>query len=208
MKPSFKFYRGCYRFARVALGIFLWYDIRGRGNIPPGAAMVCANHSSLLDPIHVSLAFSIDDFIHYIAKVELYRIPVLSAVIQMLGAISVDREMLDVTTIKNTLTYFKKGEKVAIFPEGTRVSENESVAAKNGAIKLAEKAEVPIVPVYIPRKKYIFRKLPLVIGEPYHIEKQTRKRSTDEYSKLVEELMVRIEALKPTKPTKGAGVRV
>ena len=102
---------------------------------------------------------------------------------------------MDVSTIKNTLAYFRNGEKVAIFPEGTRAFEADFSAAKNGAVKIAERAGVPVVPVFVPRKKKIFRRLPLVIGEPYYIEKQEKKRSADDYTHLAEDLMGRIEAL-------------
>ena len=197
MKSNYKFYRFCYRLARVVIGIFFWIEVKGKENIPEGAAMVCSNHSSLIDPLFVAFAFGIDSFIHFIAKVELFRVPILSAVISGLGAISVDRGILDVKTIKRTLGYFKNGEKVAIFPEGTRASEDDYIAAKSGAVKLAEHAGVPIVPVYIPRKKLLFRKMPLVIGMPYSIEKPRVKRTPGEYSSLADVLMGKIKSLNP-----------
>ena len=197
MKPSFRFYRVCYCIVRVLFGIVYWFKVYGKENIPKGAAMVCANHSNVIDPIVIAFAFGLDHFLHFIAKVELFKIPILSVVVTKLGAISVDRRIQDVTTVKTTLNYLKKGEKVAIFPEGRRVTEDESAEAKSGAIKLAERAEVPIVPIYIPRKKRLFRKVPLVIGEPYIVEKQQAKRSADEYAMLADELMKRIERLNP-----------
>ena len=197
MKASYKFYRGCYRFARAAFGLFFWFDVKGKENIPEGGAMICANHSSMMDPIFVAFAFGIDCFTHFIAKVELFRIPVLSAVIVKLGAISVDRGVQDIGTIKVTLGYLKKGEKVAIFPEGTRSSVDDSIAAKSGAVRLAERAEVPLVPIFVPRKKLIFRKTPLVIGEPYYIEKVTGKRTQGDYAQLADILMGKIKALNP-----------
>jgi 1-acyl-sn-glycerol-3-phosphate acyltransferase len=118
MKPSYGFYRRSYRIARAALGIFFRFNVTGKENIPDGAAMICANHSSYIDPIFVAFAFGIEHYVHFIAKIELFRVPVLSAIIIKLGAISVDRGVLDVKTIKDTLGYLRKGEKVAIFPEG------------------------------------------------------------------------------------------
>ena len=43
-KPSYRFYRVIYCITRAALGIFLWLDVRGKENIPDGAAMVSSNH--------------------------------------------------------------------------------------------------------------------------------------------------------------------
>jgi len=196
-KPSYKFYRGCYYIARSILGIFYWIRVNGKENIPAGAAMVCSNHSSVMDPIFIALAFGIDYYLHFIAKVELFTVPVLSFFVIKLGAISVNREMMDPGTMKNTLTYFKKGEKVAIFPEGTRSSEVNSIAAKSGAVKIADRAGVPLVPVYVPRRKLIFSKLCMVIGKPYYIEKQDGKRSLDDYAELANDLMRKIEELNP-----------
>jgi len=198
MKPSYRFYRGCYRFARVAFGIFIRLDVQGRENIPDGAALICANHSSIIDPVFLAFAFGIGCFTHFIAKVELFRIPVLSSLIKKLGAISVDRDGLDVGTIRSTLSYLKQGEKVAIFPEGTRSSKDDEVAAKRGAVKIAEHSGVPVVPVFIPRKKRMFRKLNLVIGEPYCITKEKEsKRTQEEYSALADMLMEKIKSLNP-----------
>jgi len=206
MKSSYKFYRGCYRLARVAIGLFYWFDVTGIENIPVGAALICSNHSSLIDPLFIAFAFGIDSFIHFIAKVELFRVPVLSAVITGLGAISVDRGILDIKTIKRTLGYFKSGEKVAIFPEGTRAAEDDYIAAKSGAVKLAEHAGVPLVPVYIPRKKRLFRKMQVVIGKPYSIEKPRQKRTQDEYAGLADILMAKIKSLNPLTQKMECGV--
>ena len=194
-EPSYRFYRGCYRIARVIFGVPLRLEVKGRENIPDGAAMVCADHSSMIDPIIVALAFGIDYFLHFIAKIELFRVPVLSVVIAKLGAISVDREMTDIMTIKKTLTYFKSGGKVLIFPEGTRTLQGEKTTPKPGAVRIAERAGVPLVPVFVPRKKKLFRRLQVVIGEPYVIGKQSEKRHFEEYARLSGELMDKIEAL-------------
>jgi len=135
--------------------------------------------------------------VHYIAKIELFRVPVVATVITKLGAISVDRDKSDVTTVKATLGYLKNDEKVAIFPEGRRVLTDEAALAKNGAVKIAERTGVPVVPVFVPRRKPVFRKLKVVIGVPYYIEKQDDKRTADDYTLLAETLMGKIEALNP-----------
>lgn len=195
MRPSYKFYRGCYYLARPVIGIFYRLRVSGRENIPEGAAMVCGNHSSNIDPFLLAFAFGINCHIHVIGKIELFKIPIIAPLLKKLGMISVNRGILDGTAIKSTLGYLKKNEKVAIFPEGTRVSEHGEVSAKNGAVKLAERAGVPIVPVFLPRKKPLFRRVHLIIGEPYYIEKHSDKRSADDYARLADELMERIKAL-------------
>jgi len=199
MKSNYKFYRICYRIARALVGIVYGIDVQGKGNIPEGAVMICANHSSIIDPLFMAFAFGIDHHIHIVAKAELYKVPVLSAIVQGLGAIKVDRSINDVNSVKETLSYLKKGEKVAIFPEGTRKPVENAIEAKSGAVKVAEFAKVPVVPLYIPRKKTWFSKIHLVIGESYLIEKRSVKRTPDEYLRLTDSLMSRIEALNPVR---------
>jgi len=162
-----------------------------------GAAMICSNHSSVIDPILIAFAFGIEYYLHFYAKSEIFKTPVLSWLVIKLGAISVNRDKFDVTSMKRTLSYFKDGEKVAIFPEGTRAS--DVIESKKGAVKIAERADVPLVPMYVPRRKKWFSKLPLVIGESYYIDKQVgEKRTAEDYNRLAEDLMTRIESLNPS----------
>jgi 1-acyl-sn-glycerol-3-phosphate acyltransferase len=114
--------------------------------------------------------------------------------------IPVDRSINDITSIKTALGYLKNGERVLIFPEGTRAAKHDAGSAKSGAVKLAERAGVPVVPVFIPRRKPFFRKRKIVFGEPYYIEKQTGKRNADDYAKLSEDLMNIIQALDAGSP--------
>ena len=195
MKESYRFYRGCYRVARAFFGVFFRIEVSGRENIPEGAAMVCVNHSSVFDPIFIAFAFGIDHFLHFVAKAELFKIPVLSAVIKGFGAISVNREASDVATVKNILAYLKNGEKVAIFPEGTRSSTGGSVSAKSGAVKIAERSRAPLIPVYVPRKKRVFSKVSMVIGQQINLENTGKKRTQDDYMKIADVMMQRINAL-------------
>jgi 1-acyl-sn-glycerol-3-phosphate acyltransferase len=153
----------------------------------------------MIDPFQIALAFGIDDNVHVIAKIELFRIPVLSWFLWKLGMICVDRSINDIESIKTSLAYMKKGKKVVIFPEGTRMSQYDAHAAKSGAVKLAERAGVPIIPVFLSRKKPLFKRSKVVIGQPYYIEKKEGKRHVDDYTKLSEELMEKIQALDPEK---------
>lgn len=195
MNASYKFYRKCYRVARFFFGIFYRIAVTGLEEIPDGAALVCANHSSNLDPFLVAFAFGITRQMHIIAKAELFRIPVLRTILGKLGMISVDRGTLDLSAVKTSLGYLKGGEKVLIFPEGTRVSDDDAVAAKIGSIKLAERAGVPIIPLFLPRKKPIFRKVRIIIGKPYRPEKREKKLTPEEYTALTDDLMGRIKGL-------------
>jgi 1-acyl-sn-glycerol-3-phosphate acyltransferase len=196
-KASYKFFRVAFRIAGPVIRFFRPFKVIGKENMKKGAAMVCSNHSAMIDPFQIALAFGIDDNVHVIAKIELFKIPVLSWFLWKLGMICVDRSINDIESIKTSLAYMKKGKKVVIFPEGTRMSEFDAHAAKSGAVKLAERAGVPIIPVFLSRNKPFFKRSKVVIGAPYYIEKHDGKRNVDDYAKLSEELMKKIQDLDP-----------
>ena len=168
----------------------------GKENIPDGAAMYCANHSSYLDPFVICFALGRLRHIHIIAKIELFRIPVIRSILKAIGTIPVDRSTADIGTVKASLRYLRNGERVGIFPEGTRVSKENAVASKLGAVKLAVKTGVPIVPIYIPRRKSAFRTVHAVIGKPYYINTEGQHPSAEDYERYSSELMANIEQLK------------
>ena len=172
----------------------LLYPMRssGRENIPDGPALVCANHSNLVDALVVAAAFGKKNFMHFMAKLELSTVPIIGVILKSCGVYFVDRGRQDIDAIRNTMRFLKRGEKVCMFPEGTRVSEDNSVEAKTGAVRIASKMKVPIVPVYIPRRKKIFAKTEVLIGEPFLVEGKTH----EEYAELADGVMERIYELR------------
>ena len=116
MVPSSKIYRFCYHLVKIAFFIFYRLNIFGKENIPNGAAVVCCNHSSMADPFLAALAFGIDHQIHIIAKAELFKIPLISWILRKVDMISVDRSILDMSTVKVTLGYLKNNERILIYP--------------------------------------------------------------------------------------------
>ena len=199
IKPSYGFYKFAFVVCRILLGIVFRIRVTGRENIPEGATLVCANHSSYIDPVLVAFALGKATNIRAVARSELFSIPVLSTVIKKLGAISVRRGASDVDFLKGVMTCLKNNDKVVIFPEGTRIAHDDTAAAKDGAIRIAERAGIPLLPLSIPRRKLIFHRINLVIGKPIHVNKTDHKRSKEEYSILSKKLMEDINNLSFTK---------
>jgi len=167
----------------------------GREHVPgPGAALICANHSSMIDPFLIAYSVGIKCQIHYMGKAELFRIPVISSLLRAAGIFPVDRQGGGAMAIKGAMKFLKDGEKVGIFPEGTRIHSEEESEAKTGAVRLAARMGVPIVPVYLPRKKRILRFNRVVIGEPYLVELD-KKPEPEDVERAAEELMEKIRAL-------------
>lgn len=190
-------YNLAYSLVWVLFNLLYRIRITGKENIPENASLICANHSALTDPFYIALAYGKKRQLRIVAKAELFRIPVLSSFLRGLGMISVDRDAADVKSVKAILRCLKAGDTVALFPEGTRSRHDFEVPAKHGAVKLAEHANVPIVPMNIPRRKPLFGKINITIGQMYHISKQKEKRTSEEYTELADIMMKKINMLNP-----------
>lgn len=161
------FFKFIYFVAAPFFKLLYRIKISGKENIPEGSAVVCANHTSMLDPIFLAIAFGISENWLFMGKAELFKIPVLNWLIKSLGAIPVNRGATDISTLRNAIDAIKSGKKVMIFPEGTRVKEGEdSASVKTGAAMIASRGGAVMVPVYISGNKKLFGKVNVVIGTP------------------------------------------
>lgn len=177
--------------------IFLPTKAVNKHNLPDRGALYCANHTRLNDPLFVAYALGLSRQIHVMAKDEIMHWPVLGWILKKGGIFGVKRGKADVAAVRTALTYLKNGENLLLFPEGTRHQDGDMGDAKTGAAMLAVRTGVPIVPIYIPAEKQWFRFTPVVFGEPYYPKVAGRKGTSEEYRAIAEDLMGRIEALKP-----------
>lgn len=189
-----------YRIARVFVRIAMFFahpvfKVSGRENIPEGAAVVCCNHSNLSDPIWVIFGLWPPTMPAAMAKKEVMQVPLLGALLRYLGVIGVDRGSADINAIKQALKALRDGNKLLVFPEGTRVRPGKVVEAKTGAALLASRAEVPLLPVYLTRNKKFFAPLKMVIGEPFYVEKAGSRITQPELQEATDRLMGEIYAM-------------
>ena len=168
----------------------------GRANIPEGGALICANHSSLNDPLFLVYSLHLKHQVRVMAKAELLAVPILGWLLKKAGIFGVDRGKSDVGAIKTAMKFLKSGEKLLLFPEGTRKKDGgDGGAAKTGAAMLAVRTGVPVLPIYIPEKKLWFRRTPVVIGALFYPEVGEKKATSEEYHAIAEDIMDRIRAL-------------
>ena len=143
-------------------------------------------------PVLIAAALGPEHHVHFMAKQELMGKPILGKFLDNLGSFGVERgSSSDIAAIRNVMKCIKSGDKVMIFPEGTRVAEDGLVDPKTGAVRLAAKLKVPIVPVFISRKKKPFCRARLVMGEPMPVPTGTH----EEYEAFAEHLMEHITEL-------------
>ena len=175
----------------VALPLRMLFPTKiiGKKNIPNGACIISSNHTSNMDA--VMLAVKTWEKKYYLAKKELFKNKLFGFILKKCGAVKIDRQANDVTAIKNCLKILKNNKKLVIFPEGTRVhNENMELGeVKHGVAMFAIKAKVPIVPMFITKTPKIFRRNRIYIGEPFTLEEFYGKKLTEEELKSAGEIV-------------------
>lgn len=121
---------------------------QGMEHVPRGGAlMIVANHSSFLDPPIVGAVAPRQ--LAFLAKEELFRIPLFGRLIHALNARPLRRAGADPRALRTALRVLEEGRALLVFPEGTRGDEGTLRTPKAGAGMLAVLSGVPVVPVYI-----------------------------------------------------------
>ena len=195
-----------YAFARGLCKVVLIVGWRfrslGAEHVPrDGAVIVAANHVSYFDP--VVLGCGMGRPLTFLAKKELFDIPVLGPVIAWLGAYPTDRNAGGVAAVRAAIRVLREGRCVGIFPEGTRNLTGDA-AQKGGAALLASLTGATVVPAAIvgTRDAKRFRPIRVAYGEPIHVEARRergpardRKADADDVEKWTTEIMRRIRVL-------------
>jgi len=146
----------------------------GRENIPQKDSFIMvSNHGSLLDP--PLLGHALGRNISFMAKAELFKIPVLGFIIVACGAYPVKRGIADKNTIKIACKKLSNNNCIGIFIDGTRQKNGRVNKPKQGAALLAFKNQKLLLPVGIVnshklvRFKFcipIFSKIVIKVGKP------------------------------------------
>lgn len=190
-----------YRFLRIVFQIPMRIahpiiKVSGRENIPDGPVIMCANHSAFTDPFWVIIMAKLPCLPRTMMKKELLEVPVVRWWTQKLGGFPVDREGADVNAVKTALKTLRDGEKLIVFPEGTRIRKNKKSEPHNGPVMIANRTGAPLMPVFLSmHKQRFFSKVKVVYGEPYYPEFSSKRPSQEEMNAVAADLMRRCYAL-------------
>lgn len=139
------------------LHAFLRGHIYGAENVPQqGPLVVVSNHASDFDPPIVSCC--VRRPVAFMAKEELFRIPVLKQGIRLYGAYPVKRGAADISAIRSALNCLSQGWAVGVYLGGTRTPDARITEPKLGAAWIAAKAQVPLLPVSLWGTQAIIQK--------------------------------------------------
>ena len=123
--------------------------LQGAELLPDGPVILMSNHQSNFDIL--SMLARIPLQIHWIAKKELFEIPIFGASMKRGGYIPLDRGdgRKAMKSMDEAARMIREGRSVVMFPEGTRTPDGHLLPFKRGGFMLARKAGVPVVPVTI-----------------------------------------------------------
>jgi 1-acyl-sn-glycerol-3-phosphate acyltransferase len=148
--------------------------IYGADKVPQtGPLIVVSNHASDFDP--PMLSNCVGRPVAFMAKEELFQVPVLKQAITLYGAYPVKRGSADRSAIRAALAALEQGWAVGIFITGTRTPDGRVTDPKLGAAMIAAKAKAPLLPVSLwgteqifPKGKKAPRSVPVTvrIGDP------------------------------------------
>lgn len=178
-----------YGFAKsVVYTIFKpWYRVQAIGveNIPKeGGVLLCSNHISVIDPIVVGIMQPRP--VHYMAKEELFNIPVFGNVVRKCNAFPVKRGFNDREALRTGLKLLKDGHVFGLFPEGTRSKTGELGKGLAGAGFFALRTEAQVVPCAVIGPYKSLRKLKVVYGKPIDLtEMRQTKASAEQVTEII-----------------------
>ncbi|MGH2317590.1 lysophospholipid acyltransferase family protein [Planococcus sp. SE5232] len=170
---------------KTVLSPFYRFEVIGAENFPKeGGILLCSNHIHALDPPVVGM--TAPRTVHFMAKEELFKAPILGPILPKVNAFPVKRGMSDREALRTALKILKSGEVVGLFPEGTRSTDGVLKKGLSGAGFFALRGNADVMPCAIIGPYKAFRKVRVVYGEPIRMDPfRERKASVDEVTEAI-----------------------
>jgi len=187
----------------VVLRLLVGLEGRGAENVPKtGPVLVVTNHSSVLDPPAVGALAPRP--LYYLAKAELFRIPLFGRLIHALHARPVRRGAADPSALRTALRVLEGGGALLVFPEATRQPEGRLGRGRPGAGMLALLSGAPVVPAYVsgtgrawPKGRRLPRpaKVRVHFGKPMSFDWRPERDRKEQYAAASHGMMAAIATL-------------
>lgn len=189
-------YRICRDILYGLLKLFYGFKVVGAEHLPEkGPIIVVANHTNLIDPIVVGCSLR-QRQVCFMAKEELFRIPLFRGLIRRLGAFPVKRGKGDRGAFRAAMGILSAGKVLGMFPEGTRHKDGKIHPLRPGAALLAVETGAAILPMVITGTNRValfrFPKIKAYVGSAFKLagegeKKELIRAGTEEiYTRLLE----------------------
>nr|WP_206815396.1 lysophospholipid acyltransferase family protein [Chroococcus sp. FPU101] len=182
------------------INIYFRGKVDGVENVPQkGPFVLVSNHASYFDPLLLSCAVCRP--VAYMAKEELFKIPLLNQGMRLYGAYPVKRGISDHNAIRAALKVLEQGWAAGIFLDGTRTPDARIIEPKLGAALIAAKANVPLLPVSLwgtekillkgssyPRSVPVTVRIGNLIEPPHSTKREDLEQTTAQCALLINQL--------------------
>ena len=186
--------------ARIYFKTCYNFKVEGLENIPKtGALIIAGNHLSNADPPAIGGFAGLVRDSRFVAKKELFSIPLLGWFFRRSGYIPVDRARTigDFGALKEVVHALDRGESVVMFPEGTRSRNGKPQKPKSGIGFLVYKTGVPVLPVKIEGTfgwPWV-RKIRVKFGTVMHLTKDETLEPKAQYKEFAKQIMDSINSI-------------
>lgn len=182
--------------ARLVFSLFARLDVHGLENLPAqGGVVLAANHMTNFDVF--PLQFVLPRLIFFMGKEELFRHPLMDAVLRRLGGFPVVRGAHDEWAIRHAQQILERGLVLGLFPEGKRNLGKGLAPAKTGAARLAISTGCPIVPVAIDGTQRLFKRFPGRVTVTFTLGRPIYPMQAESTLELTDALMFTIAGMLP-----------
>lgn len=169
------FYWIIYIIVYVPLRLLFPFKVIGKENLPPKKSLlIVSNHLSWFDVVLIPL--TIPGFRFTVSKKENGKNPVARFFLKLFGAVFIDRDNIDVSSMRNLVKILKRGKNITLFPEGTRNrTGTELQPIKNGVSLIALQSSATVLPVMIANRPKIFKKNYVYIAPPFNLNEKVER---------------------------------
>ena len=201
MKPFNLFFTVVYYLGRALLSVLFPATVEGLDRLPRNGVLLCPNHSSNWDPILIALRLPVNYRLHIMAKVDLFKNPILAWILRRLGAFPVSRGSSDIQSVKTAMQAIRSGDNLLIFPEGTTIHNGIGYVdglpahAKGGVAVIGVRTGATMVPVFVDGPKKPFHRTRIIFGEPYTPVYTGHHGTSEEMQKIADDILAAAYAL-------------
>lgn len=155
------------------------FKVIGKENVPAdGGVLLCCNHINNFDPEVIGITSPRP--IHFMAKEELFSVPILGKILPHINAFPVKRGFSDRGALRKGLDVLNAGNVLGLFPEGTRSKTGELGKGLAGAGFFALRSNAHIVPCAIIGPYKPFKRLKVVYGKPISMDEYRQNKASAE----------------------------
>ncbi len=173
------FYKFALSLVRGFCNLIFRIKVEGLENVPLDESfVVCANHKSNFDALMIGISMPVE--FNFMAKEEVFKFKPFGKLLKALHAFPVKRGKGDIGAIKSSMKVLNDGGHLVIFPEGTRSPKGYMAKGKGGAVLIALKAGVNIIPVGIEGSYKLFSKMTVRIGKPLDLSENKGQKIDSE----------------------------